>query len=139
MLTSVKEKEVSRLSAHATLAREFVDFLEYDVNYIIEAGYNLIGSLIMLFFYEKRVVLLCLFMLTPVLLLSYFYGRRMKRLNTLKNDELEKQVDAITSRNPGQIRNHFLALRKWQVKISDNEAYNFGVMEILVLIVLTMQ
>src|SRR5437764_2528488 len=30
MLTRVRTTEISRLSAHSTLAREFVDFLEYD-------------------------------------------------------------------------------------------------------------
>ena len=44
------QQDVSKLSAHSTLAREFVDFLEFDLVYVIEAGYNLIGSLILLFF-----------------------------------------------------------------------------------------
>ena len=42
--------ELSKLSAHSTLAREFVDFLEHDLVYVIEATYNLLGSLIILFF-----------------------------------------------------------------------------------------
>ena len=137
VLGRVKTADVSRLSAHANLAREFVDFLEYDVNYVIEAGYNLIGSIILLFFYEKKVVVLFLFMLVRVLLLSYFYGKRMKRLNRLKNDELEKQIDVISTRNQSIIEKHFFELRFWQVKISDQEAYNFGLMELLVLIVIT--
>src|SRR4051812_34788690 len=33
--------EVSKLSAHSTLAKEFVDFLEQDLVYIIEAAYNI--------------------------------------------------------------------------------------------------
>jgi len=42
--------EISKLSAHSTLAREFVDFLEYDLIYVMEAVYNLFGSLVLLFF-----------------------------------------------------------------------------------------
>jgi ABC-type multidrug transport system fused ATPase/permease subunit len=136
MLSKVKNADISRLSAHTNLAREFVDFLEYDINYVIEACYNLIGSLILLFFYEKRVVVLCLLMLIPVMLLSYVYGKRMNYLNKQKNDELEKQVDVISSRNHKTIRKHFMQLRSWQIKISDQEAYNFGMMEILVLVVI---
>jgi len=34
-------EDVSKLSAHSTLAREFVDFLEYDLVYVIEAIYSI--------------------------------------------------------------------------------------------------
>lgn len=137
MLTRVKQVPISKLSAHSNLAREFVDFLEFDLNYVVEAIYNLIGSLIMLTFYQKNVVTLCLVMLVPVLLISYVYGRRMKRLNRLKNDELERQVDMISTRDPERIKTHYLRLRFWQVRISDQEAFNFGVMELMVLVVIT--
>ena len=126
--------EVSKLSAHSTLAREFVDFLEHDLVYVIEAAYNLLGSLILLFFYDKTVVLVCLAILLPVIAVSYFYGKRMRQLNQLKNDELEKQVDTISTGNNTSIREHYNNLRKWQVRISDKEAWNFGFMEIMVLI-----
>jgi len=131
-----KTTEVSKLSAHSTLAREFIDFLEYDLNYVVEAAYNLIGSLIMLFFYDKIVVVICLIALIPVLIISYFYGKRMKHLNQLKNDELESQVDIIATRNTKKITQHYANLRKWQIKISDKEAWNFGVMELMVLAII---
>lgn len=131
-----KGDEVSKLSAHSTLTREFIDFLEYDLNYVVEAGYNLLGSLIMLLFYDKAVVLVCLVMLVPVFIISYFYGKRMKRLNQLKNDELENQVEIIGSRNTKKINQHYANLRKWQIKISDKEAWNFGAMELMVLVVI---
>ena len=67
---------------------------------------------------------------------SYSYGRRMRKLNRLKNDELEKQVDVISSGNGHLIRQHYDNLRKWQVRISDQEAWNFGIMELLVMVVI---
>ena len=128
--------EVSKLSAHSTLAREFVDFLEHDLVYVIEAGYNILGSLIILFFYDKTVVGVCLAILLPVMVISFFYGRKMRRLNQLKNDELEKQVDIISTGNNHTIKEHYNNLRKWQVRISDKEAWNFGFMEVMVLLVI---
>jgi len=128
--------EVSKLSAHSNLAREFVDFLEHDLVYVIEAAYNLLGSLILLFFYDKTVVMVCLAILIPVIVVSYFYGKKMRRLNQFKNDELEKQVDIISTGNSVKIREHYNNLRKWQVRVSDKEAWNFGFMEILVLVVI---
>ena len=128
--------EVSKLTAHSTLAREFVDFLEHDLVYVIEAAYNIFGSLIILMFYDKTVVLVCLGIMVPVIVISMLYGKKMLRLNKLKNDELEKQVDIIASGNNSTIRSHYNNLRKWQVRISDKEAWNFGFMEIMVLLVI---
>jgi ABC-type multidrug transport system fused ATPase/permease subunit len=130
------KSDVSKLSAHSTLAREFVDFLEFDLAYVIEAAYSILGSLILLFFYDTSVVLVCLSILLPVTGFSYLYGKRMNKLNHQKNDELEKQVDIISTGNNHLIRQHYDNLRKWQIRISDQEAWNFGIMEILVMVVI---
>ncbi len=134
MFSQKNGKDVSTLSAHSTLAREFVDFLEYDLVYVIEALYNILGSLVLMFFYEKKVVLLCLALLLPVLLLSKYYGKKMKDLTQQKNDELEKQVAIITEDDSSEISTHYKQLRQYQVKISNQEALNFGLMELLVVI-----
>ena len=68
--------------------------------------------------------------------MSYFYGRKMKRFNRLKNDELEQQVDIISSGDKKAIHKHFNNLRFWQIRISDQEAWNFGIMELMVMIVI---
>jgi ABC-type multidrug transport system fused ATPase/permease subunit len=132
----IDQSDVSRLSAHSTLAREFVDFLEFDLIYVMEASYNLLGSIVLLYFYDRSVVLLCLGILVPVMGISYVYGKRMKKLNRFKNDELEKQVDIISSGDSKAIHKHFNNLRHWQIRISDQEAWNFGLMELMVLVVI---
>ncbi|MFZ4058059.1 MAG: ABC transporter six-transmembrane domain-containing protein [Ferruginibacter sp.] len=131
----IHASQVSKLSAHSNLAREFVDFLEFDLVYVVEALFNVLGSLILLFFYDPKVVMLCMTILLPVMAISYFYGKKMKRLNRFKNDELEKQVDIIGAGNNQAMQTHYHNLRKWQVRISDQEAWSFGLMELLVLIV----
>ncbi len=125
--------KVSKLSAHSNLSREVVDFLEYDLVYVIEAIYNIAGSVILLMFYDPNVVGICLSILVPVSVVSYYYGKKMKRLTKLKNDELERQVDIITEGNSLAIRRHYNKLREWQIRISDQEAWNFGFMELMVM------
>ncbi len=132
----IELSEVSKLSAHSTLAKEFVDFLEFDLVYVVEAAFNIFGSLVLLYFYDPAVVLLCFSILLPVVAVSYFYGKKMKRLNKLKNDELEQQVNIIGSANKPAMMRHYNNLRNWQVRISDQEAWSFGIMEVLVLIVI---
>jgi ABC-type multidrug transport system fused ATPase/permease subunit len=131
-----RQRDVSKLSALSTLARDFVDFLEHDVIYVIEAAYNILGSLVLLFFYDTSVVLVCLTILLPVGAVSYFYGKKMKHLNRQKNDELENQVDIIAGGNIHLIRKHYNSLRKWQIRISDQQAWNFGLLEIMVMAVI---
>ncbi len=128
--------DVSTLSAHSTLAREFIDFLEFDLVYVIEAVYNILGSIVLLYYYDPSVVVLCLSVLLPVVLLSRIYGKRMLYLNKQKNDELEQQVRIIASSDYSAVKTHYHNLRKWQIRISDQEAWNFGFMEFFVLIVL---
>ena len=113
------KSDISKLSAHSTLAREFVDFLEFDLVYVMEAVFSIVGSLVLLFFYDTAVVMVCLSILLPVVGFSYLYGKRMNLLNKQKNDELEKQVDTISTGNNIIIREHYDNLRKWQVRISD--------------------
>jgi ABC-type multidrug transport system fused ATPase/permease subunit len=132
-----RSKDVSKLSAHSNLSREFIDFLEFDLNYVIEAFYNIAGSLILLCFYDAQVVMLCMLMLVPVSIASYIYGKRMRLLNKQKNDELEQQVNILATKNSIRINHHYNQLRKWQIKISDQEAWNFGIMELLVMIIIT--
>ena len=60
----------------------------------------------------------------------------MRRLTQLKNDELEKQVSVIAIGNNDSIKKHYDKLRHWQIKISDKEAWNFGIIEIMVLFVI---
>lgn len=136
LVSRSKTKDVSKLSAHSTLSREFIDFLEFDLNYVIEAIYNIGGSLILLCFYDTQVVFLCLSMMIPVTITSYFYGKRMRGLNRKKNDELEKQVNVLATKNTHHINNHYNELRKWQIKISNQEAWNFGVMELMVMVII---
>jgi ABC-type multidrug transport system fused ATPase/permease subunit len=129
------DKDVSKLSAHSNLAREFVDFLEFDLVYVIEAAYNIVGSLILLCFYDIKVVFICLTVLIPVSVISFFYGKKMKQLTRKRNDELENQVDIIGGGNPLAINRHYTKLKFWQIKISDQEALNFGLMGLLVMII----
>ena len=131
-----QRSDLSKLSARSTLARDIVDFLEQDLVYVIEAAYNVVGSLIILFFYDKSIVAICLLVLVPVSIVSRKYGRKMNELNRLKNDELEKQVDIINTGDPHQIRRHYAALRNWQIRISNKEAWNFSFMELMVLLII---
>jgi len=136
-LRDQREKaDVSVLSARSVLAREFTDFMEFDIVYIVEAAYNILGSLFMLYFYQPLVLLICAAVLIPVLYISRRYGRSMSRITRERNDELERQVGVIASRDESTILEHYSRLRACQIRLSDKQAWNFGAMEIIVMVVL---
>lgn len=130
-------EELSRRSALSTLARQVTDFLEFDVNYLVEAFYNIIGSLVLLFLYDRQVVTICLVILAAVAVLGRGYGARASRLNKQQFDELEQQVDIIAGQDPAAMKKHYRRLRVLQVRISDLEAKNFGATELLVMFALS--
>ena len=130
-------EELSRRSALSTLARQVTDFLEYDVNYLVEAFYNIVGSLVLMFVYDRTVVSICLAILLPVFLLGRRYGASAARLNREQFDELERQVDIIATQDAPLVTAHYQRLRTLQIRISDLEAKNFGATELFVLVALS--
>ena len=49
---------------------------------------------------------------------------------------MEQQGEVISNGSAKQLKEHYYNLRRWQIKISDQEAFNLGFMEFLVIIVL---
>jgi hypothetical protein len=92
---------------------------------------------VILLLYQRTVMVMCLLVLVPILVLGVMYGRRTTSLNRGMYDELESQVDIISGSDPKAIVAHYLKLRSWQVRLSDQEAWNFGSTEFLVLAVIT--
>jgi ABC-type multidrug transport system fused ATPase/permease subunit len=109
------QSKVSKLSAHSTLAREYVDFLEYDLVFVMEAVYIIfLAPCYCYFFYDTSIVIVCLAILLPVLYISLIYGKKMKRLNRMKNDELEKQCGHYFQWKQRSYLQYFNNLRQWQ-------------------------
>lgn len=132
----IQQKDVSKLNAHSVLAKEFVNFLEYDLANVMYGLFTVIGAVIMLFFYNWYVTCICLFIFIPVILLSRYFGKRIMKLTTSYNNEFEKQVDIISSGNSSEIDNHYNSLRNLDIKKSNQDAYSFGAMEVLSLIMI---
>jgi ABC-type multidrug transport system fused ATPase/permease subunit len=63
------------------------------------------------------------------------YMRRSLQYNEGLNDQLEKEVHVIETVDPAAIRHHFDQVRCWRVKLSDAEAFNWTVIEVLSIVV----
>lgn len=133
-----REIGTSRVAARSSLSREFVEFFENYVPLLIKSLYSVVGALVMLAFYDRSLVPICLGLLLPAVVLNRIYSRRTFELSRQLHDELEHEVEVIDGNHAPAIRRHYDAVASWRVKLSDCEALNFGTMELFVLSVLVL-
>ncbi|MDQ3764603.1 MAG: ABC transporter six-transmembrane domain-containing protein [Actinomycetota bacterium] len=124
----------STIIARSTLSREFVDFAETQVPAILSGVLALVGSFVMLLFYDERSAMYCAVLLVPLIAVNWWYIRRSYRLNVELNDQQEREVTVLTEQDHTAVRRHYGLLRKWEIKLSDAEARNWGILEIFVIV-----
>jgi hypothetical protein len=121
-----RDSSLSKISARTNLFTEFVNFLENSIPEIFHQFVNLAGTVIILVFIDLRVFLACLAAVAVTMLIYGLSNGIIFRLNAGQNDELEKQVDRLATRNREKIRDHFKSLMGWRIRLSDLETLNFS-------------
>ena len=69
----------------------------------------------------------CLAAAAATVVLYALTGRLTTRYNQGLNDEHERQVDIVDSGDPGRLGEHLRAMMRWNTRLSDLEAANFGI------------
>src|SRR5262249_12315352 len=69
----------------------------------------------------------------PVWALNRVYARKTLELNSGLHDEFENEVKVITGSRRAEVHGHYHRVAGWRIKLSDLEAYNFGLAEPFVL------
>ena len=128
-----REVEVTRIVARSALLREFVEFFERQVPVVIQTAFLVIGGLAILATYDRSLVLLCVALIVPASVLNVRFARRTFAQSGRLHDALEREVDVINRGRPDEIREHYGAVARSQIELSDSEAWNFGTMELFVL------
>lgn len=121
----------TRVAARSAMSREFVTFFEKDVATLVTTFVGIFGSLAMLFWYDLIIgaMMACLFV--PVIIVNNTYVRKSFALNRELNNQLEEEVNAIDTADPSVVKAHFSAVRTWRVRLSDAEAINWSIIEVL--------
>lgn len=122
-----RDTETSKIAARTTLAGEFVEFLENSMPEIVTASIGTVGMLAILAGLDLNVFFACLGLLGLLVVTYWASARRNLALNKGYNDELERQVTAIDSRQNEVISGHFRALMRWNRQLSDLETLNYVV------------
>ena len=131
-----EQVDVSTVAARSALARDFVEFFERHVPIIIQALFSLVGAVLFLAYYDNVLVLYCAALIVPAMVLNFVFGRKSLRLSRLLHDQLEREVEVIREPSLGSVKDHYSAVARWRVKLSDNEALTMGLMETFVLLLM---
>ena len=121
------ESSTSTTTARLGMLREIVEFFENSLPGLITSVVGLAGTILILSVLNRPVFLGCLAVTGAAVVLYALTGRLTTRYNEGLNDEHERQVDAVESRDPARVGRHIRAMMRWNIKLSDLEAANFGI------------
>ena len=114
-------ENLSEISARAELAREIVDFFEHELPFAAHTVLAIIGSLVMLYFYDIHSGVIASVVLLPLLIGNLIFAKKSKRLNRGLNNQIEREVRTLNSGSPFAVARHFKLLGRWKVALTDAE------------------
>jgi ABC-type multidrug transport system fused ATPase/permease subunit len=127
--------EATSVAARSAMSREFVTFFEKEVPVVVTSLIGILGSAVILFYYDLVIGAVTASLFIPVYLINRGYMRRSLRYNRGLNDQLEREVQVIDKVDEAAIRHHFEQVRCWRVKLSDAEAFNWTTIEVMSVLV----
>lgn len=122
--------ETTAIVARTVLAGEFVEFLERDVPMAIAAAFAVVGSLVMLTFYDPAIGAVAALVAFPVIVLNTRLVRRSGRVYRILNDQGELEVRLIEAAPVDEVRRHYRVLAGHWNRLSDAEATSWGLVDV---------
>ena len=126
MVEAAEGTGTSTRTARLGMLREIVEFFENSLPELINSVLGLGGTMLIVAALNFPVFLGCLAAAAATVILYALTGRLTTRYNQGLNDEHERQVDAVASGDPGRLGEHLRAMMRWNIRLSDLEAANFG-------------
>lgn len=127
MVGADEESDTSTRTARLGMLREIVEFFENSLPQLVNSLLGLAGTVLILWLLNVPVFLACVAVAVATVTLYALTGRLTMRLNEGFNDQYERQVDAVHGGEPGRLGEHLRAMMRWNIRLSDLEAANFGV------------
>lgn len=121
-----KGSSTSKISARVNLFNEFIQFLENSIPGIMDQFISLFGTLIIIYFINFYVFLVCIGVLIFTMIIYKLSESRIYDINFETNDQLEREVDLFSKRDRGDVKKHFSILANLRIKSSDLDTVNFS-------------
>ncbi|MEO1041172.1 MAG: ABC transporter six-transmembrane domain-containing protein [Pseudomonadota bacterium] len=123
--------ELTRITARAGMLREVVGFFEYTLPSSLRSVINLIGSVLLLWFLSKTVLVACAIAIVVMVIIAVGFSGRIRSLSRRTSDQQEREVDVIAQQSRSDTREHFSKLARWQIATSDTEVIMFGLSNVV--------
>ena len=121
------ENNTSSTTARLGMLREIVEFFENSLPGLITSVIGLVGTILILSLLNRPVFFGCLAVVGATAVLYALTGRLTTRYNKELNDEHERQVEAVESADAARVGRHLRDMMRWNIRLSDLEAANFGI------------
>ena len=121
------EDNTSTTTARLGMLREIVEFFENSLPGLITSVIGLAGTIAILSVLNRPVFIGCAVVIGATVVLYALTGRLTTRYNKGLNDEHERQVEAVESADAARVGRHLHDMMRWNIKLSDLEAANFGI------------
>lgn len=122
---------ITKRAARLQLGRELVDFFEWELPQLAASIIGIVGAFGMLLYLLPSIGAVGIVVALLIGLVFLASKRRMFSLNKLLNNELERQVTMLEANREFGRRLHLSRLARWRIHLSDLEAGNFAVAELL--------
>jgi ABC-type bacteriocin/lantibiotic exporter with double-glycine peptidase domain len=132
----VREIDTTIINARVELMKQVVDFFERDFPFMVNSIISIIGAAILLYFYNPKLLWISFLVIIPSIIFNYFYSKQIEKVTADVNDQYENQVTIIESKNFPLQKKYFEKLRRFTIKKSSLEAYNFGLIEVFVFLMI---
>lgn len=127
LVNRIKDRPVSQVNARLDMSREMVDFLEAHVPELLTAVVQVVVSIAILWSFDARLGFSGLVVIVGLAIIYALFHRRFYKLNADLNSQTERQVSILEERRQRSLVSHLMRLRRYEVQISDSEAFLYGV------------
>lgn len=119
------DSSISKTIARTALLAEIVEFLEWSVPAVVGATVYLIATLVIIAGLNLNVFFASLLVLLLTFVVYVKTGKINFKLNENYNDQLEKEVNALETRDRSSIQNYYKTLMQWNVRLADLGTFNY--------------
>ena len=127
MVAQDTDASTSTKTARLGMLKEIVEFFENSVPELIISMLGLVGTIAILSTLNTPIFVGSLIVTAATVTLYALTGRLTTRYNTGLNDEQERRVDIVHSGDPSRVARHLRRTMRWNIRLSDLEAANFGI------------
>ena len=127
MVARDAESSTSTRTARLGMLKEIVEFFENSLPELIVSVVGLVGTVLILSALNFPIFVGCLIVTAVTVTIYALTGNLVTRYNEGLNNEHERRVDIVHSGNPVRVARHLRRVMRWNIRLSDLEAANFGV------------